>query len=189
MTKTASQKIELRNISTFRGAEYNPRKVDQSRLTQVKNSLSKLGFILPIYVTKDGTLLSGHQRTSAAIALGYTNLPVVTLEIPEAQHKGLNLLFNKATNDLDTYQDTARDRFAEYLERADEIAIDLPPIPPDTEYPCLNVKTIPLKDVMTYCEGLVPSASLRQAGGDLIRLGVYMPVAIVTGKQIGRAHV
>lgn len=184
MTKTALQKIELRDISTFRGADYNPRKVDQLRLNQVKNSLSKLGFLLPIYVTKDGTLLSGHQRTSAAIALGYKKLPVVTLDIPEDKHKGLNLVFNKATNDLDTYQDTARDRFSEYIQRADEVAIDLPPISPNTEYPCLDVKKIPIKEAMAMCGSKVPSASLRQAGVDMIKLGVYMPVVICGGEVV-----
>lgn len=184
MTKTASQKIELRNISTFRGADYNPRKVDQSRLNQVKNSLSKLGFLLPIYVTEDGTLLSGHQRTSAAIALGYTQLPVVTLDISEDKHKGLNLVFNKATNDLDTYQDTAKSRFTEYVERADEVAIDLPAIPPDTSYPCLEVQTRPLKEIMEMCKGQVPSSSLRQAGNDMIKLGVYMPIVICDGQVV-----
>lgn len=181
MGKVVQQKVELRDISTFRGADYNPRKVDQSRLQQVKNSLSKLGFLLPIYVAEDGTLLSGHQRTTSAIALGYTKLPVVTLSIPEDKHKGLNLVFNKATNDLDAYKETAKDRFSDYVNRADEVSLDLEAIPPDTEYPCLQVKNRPTSEIMAMCLDTIPPASLRYAGLELIRLGVCMPVVVCGG--------
>lgn len=184
MSRIATQTIELRNISTFTGAEYNPRKVDKSRLEQVMRSLDRLGFLLPIYITSTGVLLSGHQRTSASIALGYTQLPVVVLDIPEEKHKGLNLVFNKATNDLDVFQDTAKDAFKSYVDRADEVTIDLPSIKPDTEYPCLGVKTVPIRQVMDMTGGKVAGDSLRQAGFDLIKLGVYMPIVVCGGKII-----
>lgn len=184
MTKIAQQKIELRNIATFTGADYNPRKVDKDRLEQVKQSLDKLGFLLPIYITSSGVLLSGHQRTSASIALGYTQLPVVVLDIPEEKHKGLNLVFNKATNDLDTFSDNAKEAFKGYVDRADEVTIDLPSIKPDTEYPCLSVKTMPIREVLDMTEGKIAGDSLRQGGFDLIRLGVYMPVVVCGGKIV-----
>lgn len=39
----------------------NPRKADQARMALLRLSLQKLGFIMPVYATEAGMLLSGHQ--------------------------------------------------------------------------------------------------------------------------------
>ena len=66
--------IQLVSTSFVTGAEYNPRKRDPERFDLVKLSLSKLGWVLPMYVTEEGEVLSGHQRLDAAIdCLLYTS--------------------------------------------------------------------------------------------------------------------
>ena len=78
----------------------NPRKADDARLGLLRLSLAKLGFLMPVYATPGGMLLSGHQRQRVATDLGIENIPVVTIEVAEKDIQGINILFNRATNCL-----------------------------------------------------------------------------------------
>lgn len=79
----------------------NPRKPDPARTGLLMLSLRKLGFIQPVFALRsNGLLLSGHQRTGAAKALGYKTAPVCYLDIPDHLIRGVNVMFNRATNDF-----------------------------------------------------------------------------------------
>jgi len=87
-------------IDSVQPADYNPRVVNPLRFELVKASLVELGWVLPAYVSAR-ELLSGHQRTAAWKALGHTTIPAVVLpDLPEEVRRGLNILFNLATNDF-----------------------------------------------------------------------------------------
>src|SRR5688572_14140448 len=91
----------LEAIDAVRPSVYNPRQTDPARLELVKLSLRKLGFVLPIYANPDGEILSGHQRHLGATQLGFTHIPVVRLPRKKnTNDKGLNLVFNRSTNDM-----------------------------------------------------------------------------------------
>jgi len=93
--------MNLVDIDTLKPASYNPRSVDPARLELVKLSLEKLGWLLPCYITKDGTILSGHQRSHVAKELGYSKIPVVILPDMDINRcKAVNVLFNRSTNDF-----------------------------------------------------------------------------------------
>ena len=81
----------------------NPRKADQARLGLLRLSLAKLGFLMPVYATSSGMLLSGHQRLTVAKGMGIEHVPVVTVDIAEKDIKGINILFNRATNDFNAF--------------------------------------------------------------------------------------
>jgi hypothetical protein len=188
--KHAHNPVVLREITSFKGAEYNPRKMIPERLHQVRISLRKLGFLLPIYVNKNGTILSGHQRTTAALAEGYTKVPVVELDIPDEYEKGMNVIFNKGTNDLDTNASDAKTAFTDYIEKASNLVGDLPDIPPDTYYPCMEMQDITLADGMAMA-GVEVSINLRKAGYGIVASNVFMPIITCNGKIIngkGRVH-
>ncbi|UKA27176.1 ParB N-terminal domain-containing protein [Photobacterium damselae subsp. damselae] len=53
--------LRLVPIDSINPSSYNPRKADQKRLKILELSLSKLGFVMPIYCDKSGEILSGHQ--------------------------------------------------------------------------------------------------------------------------------
>ncbi len=94
--------MKLEPITSLVPASYNPRAVDPARLALVKLSLQKLGWLLPVYATEGGEILSGHQRTHVARELGYTQVPVVRLpQMPDNLRKAVNILFNRSTNDMD----------------------------------------------------------------------------------------
>ena len=93
--------IVLTNADALTKATYNPRKTDSHRFDLVKISLQKLGWVLPMYVTADGEVLSGHQRLDAARELGATKVPVVVLpDLDLERRRGVNIVFNRATNDM-----------------------------------------------------------------------------------------
>ena len=100
--------IELVPVSALHPAPYNPREADTERLELVALSLRKLGFLLPLVATKDGEILSGHQRHRMAAAMGASRVPVLHADIQGAKRRGLNILFNRATNDI-SVQDTEQD--------------------------------------------------------------------------------
>jgi ParB-like chromosome segregation protein Spo0J len=62
--------VELVDIDSLTKAPYNPRRTDPYRYDLVKTSLKKLGWLLPMYVTHEGVVLSGHQRLDAAREMG-----------------------------------------------------------------------------------------------------------------------
>lgn len=109
-------KIELLPVSALRPALYNPREADAERLELVRLSLRKLGFLLPLVATTDGEILSGHQRHAVAVDMGAARVPVLRVDVPEERRRGINILFNRATNDI-TVQDTERDMARPYAGR------------------------------------------------------------------------
>mgnify|MGYP004443369647 CR=1 FL=1 len=67
----------------------------------VELSLRKLGFILPIYSTRGGEILSGHQRQFVARRMGFEEVPVewVDKNLSLEKRKNINIIFNQATNE------------------------------------------------------------------------------------------
>jgi ParB-like chromosome segregation protein Spo0J len=94
--------MKLVDIDSLNPSTYNPRAADPCRLDLIEISLRKLGFVLPIYATPDGEIISGHQRHHVAKRMGVRQVPVAitkAMELPE--RKAVNVAFNRATNDLD----------------------------------------------------------------------------------------
>lgn len=81
----------------------NPRQSDPARMGLLRLSIKKLGFIQPVFTTKDGMLLSGHQRTTVARELGITQIPRIAVDLPESEIRGANVVFNRATNDFSAF--------------------------------------------------------------------------------------
>jgi len=60
-------------------------------LEKLKKSIKKFGFIEPMIVNKDYTLIGGHQRLKALKELGYEEVEVVKLDLNKQDEKKLNL--------------------------------------------------------------------------------------------------
>lgn len=69
-------------ISSLRGAEYNPRAITKDALQSLKDSISTIGFAKPVITTADGLIIAGHQRTKAATAMGLNEVPAWVLSAP-----------------------------------------------------------------------------------------------------------
>lgn len=68
--------MEYVEFKDIKPADYNPRRISEEAFAELKNSLKTLGFVLPIIVNRDNmTIVAGHQRTKAAMAIGLTKAP------------------------------------------------------------------------------------------------------------------
>jgi len=88
-------------ISKLKLAEYNPRKISEKDLASLKRSLEKFGFIQPVVINKDFTVISGHQRIKAWKELGHDDVPTIQLSVSKNEEKALNLAMNKIGGEWD----------------------------------------------------------------------------------------
>ena len=94
-----SFEIEIRDISTIKPYEKNPRQNDGA-VDAVAASLKEFGFRSPIVVDGDGVIVCGHTRLKAAQKLGLTKVPVhVAKDLTPEQVKAFRIADNK-TSDL-----------------------------------------------------------------------------------------
>jgi hypothetical protein len=137
---------KLTPIDQLRPSAYNPRKADAQRLDLVELSLSKFGWLLPIYADASGEILSGHQRHLVAQRMGATLVPVVRTSAFQVERRmGINVLYNRATNDL--YKNKSTIELRDELVAAQAILESIhamPNIDVNTEawYPVLRQKPV-----------------------------------------------
>ena len=104
--KTQDLKIEHIKISDLNPAPYNPRTWDDQAVANLKTSIEGFGLVDPLVVNgsaeRKNIVIGGHFRLKVASDLGYSEVPIVYVHIPdEAKEKELNLLLNKAQGDWD----------------------------------------------------------------------------------------
>ena len=93
-------------ISKLKPSEYNPRKISKESLEQLKVSISRFQMVDPIIVNaapnRRNIVIGGHMRLRGAKELGFKEIPVVFVNIPNlAQEKELNLRLNRNTGEWD----------------------------------------------------------------------------------------
>ena len=90
-------------LGQLRPAAYNPRKAlkpSDKEYQKIKNSIQKFGYVEPIIVNYDMTVIGGHQRLTVLKDLGYTEAQCVVLHIEdEAKVKALNIALNKLSGE------------------------------------------------------------------------------------------
>ena len=87
-------------INALIPASYNPRKKlkpGDAEYEKIKNSITEFGYVDPIIVNSDMTIIGGHQRWSVLKALGYDEVDCVVIEIDKTKEKALNIALNKVT--------------------------------------------------------------------------------------------
>lgn len=85
-------------LSELKRAKYNPRKELQpsdEEYQKIKRSIEEFGYVEPIIVNKDKTIIGGHQRASVLKDLGYTEVDVIQIDVDKTQEKALNVALNK----------------------------------------------------------------------------------------------
>ena len=96
--------IEKRRIEELKPAEYNPRKNLQpgdAEYEKIKNSLLHFGYVDPIIINKDGTIIGGHQRATVMKDLGTEEAECVVLDLSKEDEKALNVALNKISGEWD----------------------------------------------------------------------------------------
>lgn len=106
MVNTTKIETVLVKITDLVPSEYNPRKWSKEQVEQLKESIIRFGIVDPIIANsaenRRNIVIGGHFRLEVAKQLGYTEIPVVYVNIPEVEReKELNLRLNKNQGEFD----------------------------------------------------------------------------------------
>lgn len=92
-------------IDELKPAEYNPRKAltpKDKEYQEIKKSIQEFGYVDPILINYDGTIIGGHQRYTVLKDLGYTEVEVTRVNLTKEKEKALNIALNKITGRWDS---------------------------------------------------------------------------------------
>lgn len=97
-------KLEKLKIIDLKIAEYNPRKElteKDKEYQKIKNSISEFGYVTPIIVNADMTVISGHQRLKVLKDLKYEDIDCIVVDFDKNKEKLLNIALNKISGEWD----------------------------------------------------------------------------------------
>jgi hypothetical protein len=113
-------------------------RVHGSEVEDLANSIERVGFVVPMQVLKDYTIIAGHGRLLAAREAGETQVPVIVLPFTEDEARAFGLMDNqihdKSTWDYEKYQENLKiledlgwdmSQFGFDLPEFDDISISL----------------------------------------------------------------
>jgi len=106
MDKGHDLKIQNVKIDELIASVYNPRKWSADAIEQLKTSIQRFGVVDAILVNsaenRKNFVIGGHFRLKVLKDLGYTEVPVIYLNIPdEAKERELNIRLNKNLGEWD----------------------------------------------------------------------------------------
>jgi hypothetical protein len=74
--KRITWKIEKRKLADLKPHSKNPRQFTEKGMKDLENSINSIGFMQPININQDGTILSGHARTLKLKEMGEVEVDV-----------------------------------------------------------------------------------------------------------------
>lgn len=92
---------EMVEIATLKAAQYNPRKISDWEMRKLMTSIETDGFIEPIVINKDGTIIGGHQRVEALKNIGEPKVSAIRLDLSKERERELNLRLNRVSGEWD----------------------------------------------------------------------------------------
>lgn len=96
--------IQKINIEKLKVAEYNPRKdlkPEDEEYQKIKKSIIEFGYVEPVIVNSDMTVIGGHQRIKVLKELGHTEIECNVVDLDKAKEKALNIALNKISGEWD----------------------------------------------------------------------------------------
>lgn len=92
------------NINELKPAEYNPRidlQPGDKEFEKIRKSIEEFGYVDPVIINKDGTIVGGHQRYKVLKDMGYTEIQCIVIDVDKEKEKALNIALNKISGDWD----------------------------------------------------------------------------------------
>lgn len=107
MGRESNMEVSYIDVDTLIPAEYNPRRITAADRKDIKESLNKFGFAVPVIVNSNperkNIIIGGHQRVLVAKEdLGYKEVPCVFRNLSLEKEKELNIRLNKNQGRWDT---------------------------------------------------------------------------------------
>lgn len=98
-------RLEKRKLLELKPAEYNPRKAlkpGDPEYEKLAASIEKHGYIDPIIINEDGTIIGGHQRRTVMIDLGYEEADVIIVNLPDKNDEiAANIALNQISGEFE----------------------------------------------------------------------------------------
>lgn len=88
--------VEQRDIDLIKPYWRNPRNANDA-VPMVAASIERYGFNVPLILDANGVIIAGHTRYRAARLLGLKKVPVVQVDLTEAQARELRIVDNKVS--------------------------------------------------------------------------------------------
>ena len=155
------------DIDKLEPAYYNPRKdlkPGDPEYEKLKRSILEFDLVEPLVWNKrTGRLINGHQRLKVLKEMGYTEVEVSVVDLPENKEKALNIALNKIQGDWDYVK--LKDLLAEL--DADDFDIELTGFSPEEIEQLLTE----LDESDTQREKKLPEIPERAQPGDIWQLG------------------
>lgn len=106
MDQKQNLQIQQVPITDLKPCEYNPRSWSKDQTENLKESIKRFGLVDPILVNsapnRKGIVIGGNFRLNVIKQLGFTEVPVVFINLPDLEkEKELNLRLNKNTGAFD----------------------------------------------------------------------------------------
>ena len=92
------------NINELKPAEYNPRidlQPGDKEFEKIRKSIEEFGYVDPVIINQDGTIVGGHQRYKVLKDMGYTEIQCIVIDVDKEKEKALNIALNKISGDWD----------------------------------------------------------------------------------------
>lgn len=175
--------VRLEDRASLTPDKTNPRKADPARTGLLTLSLKKLGFMMPLYQdANSGLLLSGHQRLGVAGALQISKVPVITISIKQEDIKGVNILFNRVTNDFGAFDTGSKAHGKLDLDSVIAAAEELPDFEGENWF-AINCKmerigTLVKEEAHRYDKKAAVAAE------SLMRMGIHIPIVVSESGQV-----
>lgn len=84
-------KIEYININKIKPNEYNPKKMTEKEAKDLEKSIIDFGIVDPLIINRakerKGIIIGGHQRYNIYQKLGYKEVPIVWVNIPDMERE------------------------------------------------------------------------------------------------------
>lgn len=94
-------KTEIINIDQLKEMEGNPRKINDFEFQNLKQNISEFGYISPLIINANNSVIGGNQRLRALKELGFKEINVVRLDLPEEKARRLNISLNRISGAWD----------------------------------------------------------------------------------------
>ena len=94
-------KLKIKDLIPY---EKNPRidlKPGDEEYEKIKRSIKEFGFVEPIIVNSDMTIIGGHQRYKVLKELGYEEIECSVVNLDKSKEKALNIALNKINGEWD----------------------------------------------------------------------------------------
>jgi len=120
-----ADKVTQTPIAELRPFANNSRSHSVASIAKLKASVARFGFVTPILIDGEGTIIAGHGRYEAAKALGLTTVPtVMAAHLSPAETRTLRITDNRLAELSEWDEAALRIEFADLMELSLDGALD-----------------------------------------------------------------